>query len=53
MEQWAFQLAFPVQRRLYSDHYFHTRDKSLRFQLYINTDMPLWEQPSESGFGSL
>jgi len=53
MEQWAFQLAFPVQRRLYSDQYFHTRGKSLHFELCLNTDMPLWEQPSESSFGSL
>ena len=53
MEQWAFQLAFTVQRRLYSDQYFHTRDKSLHFELCLNTDMPLWEKTSESSFSSL
>lgn len=53
MEQWAFQLAFPVRRPLHSDQYFHTRDESLHCELCLNTDMPFWEQPSESSFGSL
>jgi hypothetical protein len=42
-----------IRPSLHSDQHFHTRDKSLYFELCLNTDIPFWEQPSESSFGSL